>query len=75
MTKTKKHHRALATLCDFSEAALGDRVNELVRRRYSLSEELSILRRRDEAPDAFRTYYEYVEQCKLEARAAWEVTP
>lgn len=73
--KIKKKHRTLAALCGFSEAARGDRVNALVRRRYSLSEELAILRRRDEDPEGFRAYYEYAEECKALARAEWEVAP
>lgn len=52
-------------------AYYGDRVNALVRERYSLSEELSLLRRRDEAPEAFRAYCAYAESCK--ARAAAEM--
>ena len=71
----KKKHRTLAALCGFLPSACGDRVNELVRLRYSLSEELAILRRRDEDPDGFRAYYEYAEECKARARAEWEVTP
>ena len=73
--KIKKKHRTLAALCGFGQAALGDRVNELMRRRYSLSEELRILRRRDDDPEGFRSYYEYAEECKALARAEWEVAP
>ncbi len=46
----------------------GERVNELIRRRYTLSEELAILRQRDDKPEEFAAYYAYAEQCKQEAR-------
>lgn len=41
----------------------------LIRSRYSLSEELSLLRRRDEAPEAFADYTAFAEECKSRARA------
>ena len=46
-------------------------VNRLVRERYTLSEELSLLRRRDTAPAAFAEYSAYVEGCKIEAAEKW----
>lgn len=45
-----------------------DLVNEKIRARYTLSEELSILRQRDTKPDEFAAYNAFVEQCKAEAR-------
>jgi len=39
-------------------------VNAKIRQRYSESQELAILRQRDEKPDEFREYFEYCEQCK-----------
>ncbi len=50
------------------KARYGERVNALLRERYTLSEELALLRRREEAPDAFAEYTAYAEDCK--ARAA-----
>ena len=50
------------------DAIYGERVNALLRKRYSLSEELSILRRRDSAPDEFSAYNAYAESCKARAR-------
>lgn len=52
-----------------TEAFYADRVNALLRARYSLSEELSLLRRRDECPEAFAVYSAYAEECKRLARA------
>ncbi len=54
--------------CGKESALYGDRVNALVRERYSLSEELSLLRRRDDAPEAFAAYTAYVEACKARVK-------
>ena len=43
-----------------------DAVNALIRRKYTLSDELAILRKRDENPEEFSTYNSYAEQCKSE---------
>ena len=43
-------------------------VNEKIRARFTLSEELAILRQRDTKPDEFAEYNAFVEQCKAEAR-------
>ena len=43
-------------------------VNGAIRRRYSLSAELAILRQRDEKPDEFAAFHAYAEECKAEAR-------
>lgn len=44
-------------------------VNEKIRARYDISEELSILRKRDTKPEEFAEYNSFVERCKAEARA------
>ena len=46
-----------------------NRVEELVGVKYSVRQELSIQRQRDEKPEEFKQYYEYVEQCKAQAKA------
>lgn len=43
-------------------------VSELVRTEYSLDREFAILRQRDSKKDEFEAYYEFVEQCKADAR-------
>lgn len=53
--------------------AYNDRVNSLIRERYSLSEELSILRQRDTKPDEFAAYNAYAEQCKAYAKTLMEI--
>lgn len=47
----------------------GDLVNQKIRIRYSLSEELALLRQKDEKPDEYAIYNAYVEQCKNDAKA------
>lgn len=44
-------------------------VNEKIRARYDISEELAILRKRDTKPEEFSKYNAFAEQCKAEARA------
>lgn len=44
------------------------RVQQGIRERYSVDDELAILRQRDTKPDEFAAYYEYAEQCKAQAK-------
>lgn len=44
-------------------------VENLIRRKYSLSAELAILRQRDSKYAEFIEYNDYAEQCKAEAKA------
>lgn len=44
------------------------KVDSLVRAKYSLSNELAILRQRDSKPEEFEQYNAYVEECKAEAK-------
>lgn len=46
----------------------GETVNELIRRKYTLSEELAILRQRGTKAEEFEAYNAYAESCKEEAR-------
>lgn len=46
----------------------GEMVNGLIRRKYTLSEELAILRQRDTKAEEFEAYNAYAESCKEEAR-------
>lgn len=52
----------------YTDAEYSERVNALIRERYSDSEELSILRQRDEKPSEFAEYYAYCEECKIRAK-------
>lgn len=64
--------RRLAELNGKKEEIYGQTVNELIRKRYSLSEELSIIRKRDEQPEEFAAYYAYCEECKKKAKEDME---
>ena len=44
-------------------------VVQKIRKKYSVNDELSVMRKRDKHPDKFKEYDEYVEWCKEEARA------
>lgn len=48
--------------------AYEDKVDSLIRGRYSLSEELGILRQKDTKKAEYDAYFAYCEQCKAEAR-------
>ena len=45
-----------------------ERVEMLIRQKYSVSAELAILRQRDTKPAEFAEYFEYAEQCKAQAK-------
>jgi hypothetical protein len=61
--------RTLSRLNGTREKEYGALVNRKLRARYSLSEELSILRKREEDPDAFAAYHAFAETCKRDAKA------
>ena len=44
------------------------RVQQSIRERYSVDDELAILRQRDTKPDEFAAYFEYAEHCKAQAK-------
>ena len=44
-------------------------VSSLIRKRYSVNDELAILRQRDSKPDEFAEYNTYCEQCKAKAKS------
>lgn len=50
-------------------AAYEQKADSLIREKYTISQELSILRQRDEKPEEYAEYYAYCEQCKTTARA------
>lgn len=49
------------------EEAYSLRVGELVRARYSVSDELALLRQREDKPEEFLAYNAYAETCKVQA--------
>lgn len=56
----------------FLDSVYGEKVNRLIRRRYSLPDELSIQRQKDKKPEEWEAYNTYCEECKAEARASLE---
>ena len=50
------------------EAVYGSLVQNKIRERYSLSAELSILRKRDTNPEEFEEYNRFAEACKAEIK-------
>ena len=50
------------------DAVYGSLIEKKIRKCYSLSAELAILRQRDSKPEEFAAYNEYVEQCKKEVK-------
>lgn len=45
-----------------------NRVSELIRKRYSINDELAILRQRDEKQSEYQEYFAYCEECKSNAK-------
>lgn len=45
-----------------------ERVEQLIRERYSISDELAILRQRDTKQDEFDEYFAFCEECKSKAK-------
>lgn len=43
-------------------------VSDYIREKYSIDDELAILRQRDEKPDEYAAYYAYAEECKAKAK-------
>lgn len=66
MTEIEKK---LAELNGTTDSLYENEVNRLIRKKYSLSNELAILRKRDESPDEFAEYTTYAEECKKAVKA------
>ena len=45
-----------------------ERVEQLIREKYSVSQEFAIQRQRETKPDEFTEYFAYCEECKQRAR-------
>lgn len=45
-----------------------EKVVQYIRERYSIDDELALLRQRDTKPDEFEEYNEYCEECKRRAK-------
>lgn len=47
-----------------------EKVVELIREKYSIDDEIAILRQRDTKADEYQAWYEYCEECKTKAKEA-----
>ena len=74
MTEFQKNKLAVLN----GEEQIKERTHEIVREkvgaRYSIFDEIAILRQRDTKPAEFAEYNAFVEQCKAEAKAEMEET-
>lgn len=55
-----------------AEAKYKHNVEMFIREKYSLSDEIAILRQRDSKPEEFEEYNNYAESCKLRAKEEME---
>ena len=44
------------------------KIVSLIRKKYNINQELTILRQRDTKPEEFAEYHKYVEQCKAQVK-------
>ena len=61
----------------YTEAELQEQyentVNAAIRKKYTLSQELAILRQRDTKPEEYAEYNAYCETCKAQAKAKYNI--
>ena len=60
--------KKLAEKNGLKEELYHQRTVELLREKYTVNEELSILRQRDTKPEEFSEYSAYAEECKAKAK-------
>lgn len=71
----KSYQIELATLNGTLHEHYSHLVDEKISQRYSISEQIALLRQRDEKPEEFAAFYEYAEACKAEVKAYLENPP
>lgn len=52
----------------YTESQYKERVEALIRERYTVADELAVLRQRDAKPEEFAAYNAFAEQCKASAK-------
>ena len=67
-TDTENSFEEVASVPTYTEAAYKESVERLIRERYTVADELGILRQRDTKPEEYAEYYAFAEQCKAQAR-------
>lgn len=58
---------------DLKKSMYEKTIVDLIRERYSINQELAILRQRDTKPEEFAEYNAYVEECKQSIKTALDV--
>lgn len=53
---------------EMPKPSYGEKVEELIRERYTISDEIAILRQRDTKPEEFAEYNAFAEECKAKAK-------
>ena len=69
----KKYEIKLAKLNGVEAEAMEKEINTRIRKKYTLSNELAILRQRDTKPEEFAEYNAFVESVKAEVKAEFEI--
>lgn len=67
--ETLDNFEEVDSIPEITDIDYNEKVNELIREKYSLSEELAILRQRDTKPDEFNEYNTYAEECKSKVKS------
>ncbi len=62
----------LACKNGLSDICYEQAVNQKIRARYTLSQELALLRQREEKPQEFEAYHAYAQACKASVKAEFE---
>ncbi|MEE0962571.1 MAG: hypothetical protein U0L54_08515 [Bacteroidales bacterium] len=52
----------------YTQSEYANKVDELIREKYTISDELAILRQRESKPEEYEEYYTYAEECKERAK-------
>lgn len=68
-TDKEEDFEEVAAVPKYTETDYKERVQRLIRERYSVADELGILRQRDTKPEEYAEYYAFAEACKAKARA------
>ena len=68
-TDTEANFEEVASVPSYTETDYKERVERLIRERYTVADELGILRQRDTKPQEFAEYNAFAEQCKAQAKA------
>ena len=61
--------KKLAELNGVKDKLYGQEVNKRIRKRYTVWDEISLIRQKDEKPDEFAAYNAFVEECKAQTKA------